>query len=138
MDFSFYWLSSRAPVVELYEDTALSGIDLEAVKKRKEFLYSDGLDSEIFNRYSKMLKDLVGLAGERNSKIIFIYPPTLLGDLPGALEVENAIRGLKKDYGVEFYDFSGIIKEPKYYQDHDHLNTLGVELFVEKYLKLKI
>ena len=45
---------------------------------------------------------------------------------------------LEKDYDVEFYDFSGIIKEPKYYQDHDHLNTAGVELFVSKYLKYKI
>ncbi len=127
--FSFYWLSSRAPVVELYEETALSRIDLEAVKKRKEFLYSDGLKSEVFSTYSKMLKDLVVVASKHDSKIIFIYPPTLLGDLPGASEVATLIKSFKKDYDVEFYDFSGIIKEPKYYQDHDHLNTQGVELF---------
>ena len=135
--FSFYWLSSRAPVVELYEDTALSRIDKEAVRKRKEFLYSDGLKKEIFEHYARMMKELVLSAQKHNTKIVFIYPPTLLGDLSGSKEVADLVESFK-DSGVHFYDFSNVLKEHNYYQDHDHLNTSGVELFVGKYLASRL
>lgn len=134
--FSFYWITGRHPVDdELSKDIYLTGIDPEKVAKRRAFLYSDGLKSEIFAHYADMLRDLVSQASKHNSKIIFILPPTLLGRLPGISEVVSLIKSMKKYFNVEIFDFSDTIKEPKLYQDHDHLNTPGIELFTKKYLK---
>jgi hypothetical protein len=42
---------------------------------------------------------------------------------------------MNKKYGTSFYDFSGVIIEPKYYYDHHHLNTNGIVLFTNNYLE---
>jgi hypothetical protein len=67
--------------------------------------------------------------------ISFIFPTTLLGDLPGTPEVKAALAEIKKDYPLDFYDYSNAITDVELFNDHDHLNTAGVVEFSKKYLK---
>jgi hypothetical protein len=133
--FSIYWMTSRTPKSGDSNLHALEYRDPAAVTKRLKFLYFDGLKEESFDHYTAILRDLVVEAASHHTKITFIFPTTLLGDLPGTPEVKAALAEIKKDYPLDFYDYSNAITDVELFNDHDHLNTAGVVEFSKKYLK---
>lgn len=133
--FTPFWVASRKPAVIDNDSQALQAVDRDAVAKRLDVLYPNGADQEAFDRYSPLLKEILELAREHRSKVTILFPSTLLGDVPGKTKVQNYLTTLKKDYNFSFFDFSGTMQEPKWFRDHDHLNSAGVEVFSRKYLR---
>lgn len=129
------WFNSK-PLTDLKENTgSLRTVDPHAVKERIDSLYLDGENSTTVEFYQKELERSLDVAKAHNSKVIFIVPASLLGILPGQKDMVDFLKSLQRTYDVEVYDFSGALKDTKYFYDHDHLNTEGVLLFTEKYLK---
>lgn len=131
---SYRWILKK-PSSSDENNRRLLRIDPLAVDKRRKSLYPDGLQNKYFARYKKDLEDILRLAHNNNTSVIFIYPPTLLGDMPGSEEVKKLLLSYEKTERTAFYDFSGSIKKPTFYSDHDHLNTNGIMYFTEHYLK---
>lgn len=139
----FYYLRSKiepnwflkTPQLNYSDPGFLLSIDNDAVQKRIQNLYQDGLDMKNFERYFQALDDLVNVANRNNAEVIFILPPTLLGDLPGEEQLVHSLEVYSKNNMARFYDFSNLIVDPKFYYDHDHLNPKGIEYFSRRYLK---
>lgn len=136
--FTYFWFISRKPSTPEIERGSLEAVNAEAVRKRMERLYPDGMEGAPAAAYSEILEETIRLADEHNNKIIFILMPTQLGDVPGSEYLIRKLKALKESGRSEFYNLSDIMREPKFYSDHDHLNTEGVEYFTKNYLKLII
>ena len=127
------WLefgASRVPDTE----TKLTSVDSSAVLKRVNSEYPSGLQKKIFIKYARKFDQLISYANKNNIKITFIIPPTLLNNIPGMTEMKSFLSDLKKNYKVNFYDFSEVIKKPEFYYNHDHLNNDGVDYFTKRFL----
>lgn len=137
--FTPFWVIGRKYQKVEPETEPLVDVDSEAVKKRINILYPAGNDQRSFSirsRYFEILGSIITQAKQNGTAVTLIFPPTLLGDLPGRDEVKRQILDvLGKKYVFDFYDFSDVIKEPKYFMDHDHLNRNGVLFFTENFLK---
>lgn len=113
----------------------LSSVDPQAVHARIENLYPEGTNSQTFRTYVRRLDDIVALARAHGSRITFVIPTTLLGEMPGRADLLTELARVREKDGVRFFDYSSAVTNPSLYYDHDHLNTAGVELFAEQYLK---
>lgn len=121
----------KAPTPDTENTAHLDAIDPDAVAKRIASLYPDGLDENTFHKYEGELNKLIETARTNHMRLIFVIPPTLLGDMPG----ENALKNVLTKDGAEWHDFSNAITDPRLYFDHDHLNTKGIVTFTENYLR---
>jgi hypothetical protein len=130
---SWEWVM-RGPSDDAEQKGALTAADPEAVKKRVESLYPDGRNEETFARYRAILESIAATAKDRNTRLIFVIPSTLLGNLPGEDELKKALADLQKTHNIEWHDFSNAITDPRLYYDHDHLNTEGIVTFAEQFL----
>lgn len=137
--FTPFWVVGRKYQKIEPETEPLVAVDSEAVKKRIDVLYPSVIGQgplSINLRYFELLSNIITQAKQNGAVVTLIFPPTLLGDLPGRDEVKRQISDvLDKKYEFDFYDFSDAIKEPKYFMDHDHLNRNGVLFFTESFLK---
>ncbi len=136
--FIGWWLLSRRPVEKPKEEPTktLLAIDERAVEKRLAYLYPNGLDRDAFAHYEESLRELITLASAHGSNIVFAYPPSLLGVLPGSGEVSRIVKRAQKEFpSVSFFDFSSAFLDPRLYIDHDHLSSNGILLFISRYLK---
>jgi hypothetical protein len=122
--------ASRVPETE----TKLASVDSTAVLKRINSEYPSGLKTEIFKKYSNKFDQFISYGNKKDMKITFIIPPTLLNNIPGMNEMRAFLSDLKKNYKINFYDFSEVMKKPEYYYNHDHLNNYGVEYFTKNFL----
>jgi len=113
----------------------LVSVDASVVRARLNNLYQDGQSPESFRRYAPQVDEIVSIARDHDAKMIFIVPPTLLGDLPGVDLVRQKIDEYAATGDAEFYDFSNAIADPRLYYDHDHLNRQGVNCFAKNFLK---
>lgn len=122
---------------EMYDnqEKSLHRVDKDAVRKRVESLYPDGLNKNAFRKYSSMFNELLDLAKKNNSEIIFLFPSTLLGELPGHDLVKNMLERKKLTYCFTYYDFSDAVPYPEMFYNHDHLNPEGIRYFTSNYLK---
>ena len=132
--YTIDWLEQKPETREINNDV-LKDVSREAIQKRLASLYIEPFDEQIFNHYAALLEEVVKLAQSHHSKITFIFPATLLDDNRGKEKVVKLLSDFKAKYGVDFYDYSNAIQDPKLYYDHDHLNTKGVLYFTDKYLK---
>jgi len=128
------WLEQE-PVSREINSEVLKDVSPEAIQKRLASLYIEPYDDHVFNHYAALLEEVVKLAQSHHSIIAFIFPATLLDDNRGKEKVIKLLSDFKAKYGVEYYDYSNAIPDPKLYYDHDHLNTKGVVYFTEKYLR---
>jgi hypothetical protein len=128
------WLQQKPGTREI-NDQVLKDVDPEAIQKRLASLYLEPYDEKLFSHYAALLEDLILTAKEHNSKLVFIFPSTLLDDTRGKDKVVSLLREFQSKYGIPFYDYSNAITDYHYYCDHDHLNTRGVVYFTEKFLK---
>ncbi|OHA66525.1 MAG: hypothetical protein A3D64_01300 [Candidatus Wildermuthbacteria bacterium RIFCSPHIGHO2_02_FULL_49_9] len=128
------WLLEK-PNAQSIESQSLCRVDEKAVRKRIESLYPNGTEQSVFGKYKAILEGIAQYARSRDTRLIFILPTTLLGDLPGETQLKQTLQELQTAYGTEWYDLSESIADACLYQDHDHLNTEGIVLFTNKYLK---
>jgi len=128
--FSLFWATWRKPLKNNIETYSLDAVSNEAIQKRLNFLYPDGQNEIVFDKYKVKLAEVIDIAKANNAKLTFIYPPTLLGDAPGSERLTQEI----SYYEARLFDFTNEIIDPSLYSDHDHLNTAGVVRFTTDYL----
>jgi hypothetical protein len=102
-----------------------------ADKKRIAYLFSDGAQKAMLDRYRDVLSSPIDLAGERGSRVILVkmpVPERFFGLMPDEAAFDAAINDLASAHGVAFHDFSGSLDDPQHYSDTDHLNRDGLTL----------
>lgn len=123
------------PVEEISEERK-KYLEVVGLKGRLGVLYLEGLNQDNFNKYSKVLEDIIKLAKKNNAQIILVIPPTNMGELPGRDQTVKLLKKLQIKYGSKYYDFSDVISDDSLYtEDNEHLNIKGVEYFTKKYFK---
>ena len=70
------------------------------------------------------------LALEHKSRVIVLLPPTLLGIQPGDAQMRALLNDLKQRYHVDVVDAARLLTAPRYYGNHDHLNSRGIEALI--------
>jgi len=128
------WFSTRPFSLEKMVDK-LSKIDTLVVSDGFKKAYANGLDKDIFKRNCYAVEQTIIEAQNNGSVFTFIIPPALFGKWISHEQTIKLCSQMQQKYNIEFYDFSETILEPKYYYDHHHLNTDGVEYFNENYFK---
>ena len=131
--FSGRWIS-QTPLPVHCEYHVIEAPDPEIARLREESLYPDGVDNEIFAHYAKTLIDILEMAKKDGANVIIAFPPTMLGPQPGSEHLLGLLEQVKADYPVEFHDFTDVITDTALFLDYDHINSYGVELFVEQHL----
>ncbi|MFZ1619440.1 MAG: hypothetical protein WAT72_02185, partial [Microgenomates group bacterium] len=101
------------------------------VRSRMNDLYRESLDANEF-RY---LNEIYVASRNHGAKLIVIIPPTLFPKHKQAEEVRRELVKLQKTEHFALFDFSEVMKDPKYFLDSDHLNNNGIENFVQRYLR---
>ncbi|MFK7904062.1 MAG: hypothetical protein AB8B69_03010 [Chitinophagales bacterium] len=105
----------------------LQTFDSLKVVRGMELSYVDGMKTEILEGNKVLLKELIEMAGEQDSEILFLIPPARFGKWKGHEEVIAMLQDLKAGYeNVAYVDYSEAFLENCYYYDHHHLNTDGV------------
>lgn len=131
--FSAEWLTA-SPRCDARCDRRVPQRDETAVHRRIENLYHAGLEKATFERYAAVVEQVVELAQRHDARVTFMLSPTLLGDEPGRGRLMALLRDLQTKYGANFHDLTVAVQSPELFEDHDHLNTAGVERFVLEYL----
>jgi len=133
--FTVDWLLDRPQNFEK-KQKKLNRNDPEAVHKRIQSLYLEGVKEVTFRRYSKAFETLVQQMSRHANRVVLLFIPTLLGHEPGQDKVAELCRKLTEKYrNVEFYDMASAMQFPLFFYNHDHMNNQGVSQFVLKYLK---
>lgn len=127
-----YWWNYQ-PDLDSAETDYLTRIDSIKIQQRLAVLYPDGMPEKIYRSKMVYLKKIIALARKNNMQLIFIIPPTLIGKLPGHDTMLNELSRITP--ALKIIDYSASIMQPVYYYDHDHLNTAGVVLFTQNYLR---
>ena len=117
-----------------YDDNRLKRLDPMAVTQRIRGLYPGKLSKAAFSKYSEMLGEIIAVVKKRGARIVFVLPPTLLGELPGTKDLKRILKEFARKHEINWYDLTGAITDITLFADHDHLNTPGIERFVGNYL----
>lgn len=128
------WLLHKPVKLEPITNT-VETIDTQKIRQRLENMYPDGLNQEIAKDYEAILRDVISMYKQNSCNLYFVIPPTLLGKLPGQERLLMFLEKLKQEEGIQFMDLSQAITDPSLYKDHDHLNTRGSTVFLDKYFK---
>uniref|UniRef100_UPI00404A13CD hypothetical protein n=1 Tax=Flavobacterium sp. TaxID=239 RepID=UPI00404A13CD len=94
------------------------------------------LNTEQFKKSIKSVEKTIKLAALHDSEVILVIPPALFGKWRGHQETLDFAKNMQtKHPNVTIFDGSETILDPQFFYDSHHLNTKGIELFTEKYLK---
>lgn len=126
---------TQQPEPLIRQTFALRGIDPERVKMRMETLYPKGLREDLFERYAPELRRILEDCRNHGCRVHLVIAPTLLGPEPGATRIAAYIASVQAEFGCTFDDFSQAMPDPAFFYNLDHMNTAGVEQFVQKLLK---
>lgn len=96
--------------------------------------YTKGLDAGVFEENGKILHELFEYCSINDLKLTVIIPPTLTPE-PGHENACSFVKEQQKKYHFQFYDFAKEVPDKKYFYDLDHMNTDGVTLFADQYLR---
>lgn len=131
---SHAWLT-RTPPIQETDPRGLNDLHLDPAKlaERMNSLYPEGMNKATFNRYSGVFWQILAMAKKQGSRVIVIQPPTLLGEEPGFQMLFKYLIGFQDDDFV-WKILTHQMQDPKYFADHDHLNSLGFEHFCTTYL----
>lgn len=132
--FGHEWRKSHG-VVRIDESFALQFRVEESVRKRLDALYPDGYQKAVMETYIPKLEETLSLARRHQSRVVFILPATLLGEMPGHADLTAQLKRLEQQVPISWYDFSNEIRDPRLFYNHDHLNRRGVRYFTEHYLR---
>ncbi len=130
----YNWLLTRPKSID-YKKDSLTKIDTAAIRQGLKIAFANGFDTVIFKNNAKVLEELIKIAQSHGSTVIFITTPTLFGNWPRQEDVVKLMKYFRKKYGVKYYNFAEVMKNPYWFYDHHHLNSKGISIFTEKYLK---
>lgn len=128
------WITIEAKDNESME-SALLRVDSAVVASGIAEYYDVNESLDRYKIECENLEEVIKYVQAKNSEFIFVMPPASFGRWPGNDLVLGFADKMKQKYGIEYYDFFESVMLPKYYYDHHHLNTAGVEYFTENYLK---
>ena len=117
------------------DDHYLTGVDEFAVNERIGVLYPGDGPREIKDAYWEDLSRVVQIGNRHGARTILILPPTLLGDMELMDELKRKLAVFTRENDIQWYDYARAITDPALYTDHDHLNSRGIEVFAEHYVK---
>lgn len=117
------------------DDGRVPKVDPLAVRQRVEGLYPDGQEESAFREYSLILEDLVKKVKRNNRRLLFVFPPTLLGSVPGSEALRDLLERWSRNHNIEWYDLTESVVDSTLFSDHDHLNSAGIRMFSDRYLK---
>jgi len=109
--------------------------------ERINYLYSEGLNSELFIGYLEQLKELISEVQAEDKDFIIIRPPLrdefvdkLNDKFPELVEYEELILELVTENEIPYYDLTGVSNKNEFFIDPDHLNKEGVSDLIENHL----
>ena len=120
------------PIIEA-NTGSLTSIDESAVERRILNLYNGSIPEEINLKYQKTMEEIINLAQNHKAILILILPATLYED-PKYEEILKLLQKYEQKYQITLLDKSKAITGVSLYYDYDHLNSKGVEVFLEKLL----
>lgn len=113
----------------------LNAVDERAVQQNlKRFKLNEEQHPANLEDKFRHIESIAELAKAQDSELLFVFPPLLMPS-PHKQEVKQALEKLVNSHDAKMFDFSRSISEPKYFYDHTHLNSSGVELFTSNYLE---
>ena len=107
-------------------------------KSRIAYLYPEPPTSAHLTHYLEVFDDLVTLAQQQGIRVVAVKlpaPPEFRVQIPNEAEFDMAIGELLKKRQLEFFDFSVVMSEPRFFFDTDHLNRTGTTELFEKNLR---
>jgi hypothetical protein len=131
--FSPYWLQ-HTPKKELHKVEYLDSLNMKKVQTGHDIAYRNGKDLNILERNCMIIQKTIEVAHNNNSAILFVIPPALFGKWNGHELIIEFAEKMKKNYNINYYDFSETMIESRHYYDHHHLNSVGVKVFTEEML----
>jgi hypothetical protein len=127
------WLSLKPRSLDGKYDS-LVRVNTKAVENGMVMAMGDTLSSDRFRYSASILEQTITLAAQHNTEVIFIIPPAVFGKWRGHGELVTLLKKFQEEHQCPWYDFSESVMEPRYYYDHHHMNTKGVEHFTRQYL----
>lgn len=131
---SSHWITKPQPI-DKNIFTKVGDIRDERIAKRNRYYYPTGIDQQNYTKYFKKFEEIILTAQQNNADIVFIIPPTLVKNDPGMENLSATLDILRQRYNIDYYDYSEVMTDHKYFFDMEHLNTDGVIYFTENYLK---
>jgi len=109
-----------------------------AAAKRIAYLYPDGTPPAALAKYLQTFASLLALAQREGMDVTVVklpLPPAFQSRLPAEAAFDAALAGVLAAYAVPLHDFSGVLPQPQYYFDTDHLNRAGATMFFDRWLR---
>ncbi len=106
-------------------------------KQRIDYLYPKTIEPAAFEHYMTEFEDMVRDLQARGVRVVVIKPPIpvrMYNMLPDEARFDAALKPVLARNAVEFYDFSLVNNDEKYFFNPDHLNKAGVLAFYDGYL----
>lgn len=107
------------------------------IDKRSRFLNGPWRELDIDHLqhgYTKYLLSIAESARANDITIVFAFPTTLIPPQKVQTQLEAFLRKHENEYGYHFLDFSQAVTDHRYFNDPDHLNTVGIEHFIGDFL----
>lgn len=133
---SYNWLFQQAEPLLAHTGTVDATTQTpERVAQRMESLYGDGLMEQHFRRYAEELERIMILCEAHGMRLSLVTMPTMLGSEPGAARMHAWLSDARQHHRFESVDFVDAMPEGKWFYNLDHLNTAGVDHFLQHLLK---
>jgi len=113
----------------------LTMIDSLGIARRAyELSRTDVIDNNMLIKQTTVINTTINLIEKNNSNLIFIIPPTLIENELGYDELIAFLEKIKKEKGINYYDYHTSIRDIRYFLDYDHLNQIGQKYFLKNHL----
>lgn len=109
-----------------------------ADRERIDYLYPEPAEPAGISRYMDHLIALARTARSAGAEVVMVklpLPDRFRSRLPDEDAFDNALRQALSEEEIVFRDYSGVLPEPRYYFDPDHLNEEGAEKFLDNHLR---
>jgi len=111
-------------------------------KQRIDYLFPNEVDEQASQRrYMAEFEDLIQFMKSQNIRVIVIKPPIpqrVYRMMPNQEHFDTTLKEMSERRGIEFYDFSQVNNDEKFFFNTDHLNRTGVLNFFQNYLASKL
>ncbi|MGE4291692.1 MAG: hypothetical protein AB7E32_05720 [Desulfovibrio sp.] len=107
----------------------LSRIDPEKMEKARQH-YLDRYDLNNFEKYASYVERINALARSNGCDVTYVLLPILMPGFPGADEVDRFLAQVAdQEPDVAYYNFISAMHDRRWFYDHMHFNSAGIERF---------